>query len=180
MATKGKKKKLTKKESVFVEEYIRCWNGARAARLAGYGAKNDRQTAYELLTKPYIREAMNERLKQIRMETDEIYARLSDMARSNIADLMEPYDVPILDKDGVNLGSRQAMKLKSDALEKYGHLIKAINPTPNGDWKIELYSKKEALELMGKTWSIFVDRDEKGKPIQPVVNVYIPKNDRDA
>ena len=176
----AKQKKLTQKEIVFVEEYIRCWNGTRAAKLAGYSVKTAGVIASENLTKPYIQEQIQERLKAIRMGTEEIYARLSDMARSNIADMIEPYDIPIVDDEGKSLGERQAIRLKPEALEKYGHLIKSVTPTASGDFKIELYSKKEALELMGKTWSLFVDRDEKGKPIQPVVNVYIPKNDRDT
>jgi hypothetical protein len=176
----AKKRKLTNKEMLFIEEYIRCWNGTRAAKLAGYSAKTAAEIAYENMRKPEILKQIEERLKAIRMGTDEIYARLSAMARSNIADMVEPYDVPIVDDKGKHLGSRQSIRLTSEALERYGHLIKSITPTANGDYKIELYSKREALELMGKTWSIFVDRDDKGKPIQPVVNVYIPKNDRDA
>jgi phage terminase small subunit len=174
-----KKKKLTPKEKVFIEEYIRCWNGAKAARLAGYSPKTARETAYELLTKPHIKEHMEERLKDIRMGTNEIYARLSEMARADIAEMIEAVDIPVLDRKGEHVGERPAIRLKPDALEKYGHLIKAVTPTINGDYRIELHSVQSALELMGKTWSIFVDRDEKGKPIQPVVNVYIPKNDRD-
>lgn len=176
----AKKRKLTIKELRFIEEYIRCWNGAKAARLAGYSEKSAYDTAYENLRKPEILEQIDERLAALRMQTNEIYGRLSQQARVDMSEMIEFYDMPVIDKEGKNLGTRQAVRMKEGALEKYGHLIKAVVPTSYGDYKIELHNSQTALELMGKTWSLFVDKDEKGKPIQPVVNVYIPKNDRDT
>ncbi len=175
----AKKKKLSKREIAFIELYTRCWKGAASARAVGISQKNSRQWAYETLTKSYIQEAIAERLTALRMETNEIYARLSEQARADLSELIEFYNVPVLDKDGKHVGDRQSVRVKPDAFEKFGHLIKSISPTSNGDFKIELYSGQIALELMGKTYSLFVDRDEKGKPIQPaIVNVYIPKNNR--
>lgn len=176
----AKKKELTKKETVFVEEYIRCWNGAASARAAGYSTRTAREQAYDLLAKPHIKAAIEERLNEVRMSTNEFYARLSEMARANLADFVEFYDVPILDKDGQHIGDRQAVRIRKDAFERYGHLIKSITPTSNGDIKVELYSAQTALELTGKTYSAFVDRDKEGNPIQPIVNVYIPGNNRDG
>ena len=179
MSKKQKEKKLTKKEMIFVEEYIRCWNGAAAARSAGYSANAAKQIAYENLTKPYLQAAIEKRLTEIRMSLNEFYARLSEQARANIADFIEFYDVPVLDRDGKHVGERQSVRVKQDTFERYGHLVKSIAPTANGDFKVELYSAQTALELTGKTHSAFVDRDKEGNPIQPIVNVYIPKNDRD-
>lgn len=172
-------KKLTKREVLFIESYIRCFNAAAAAREAGYSKKTAKQIGYELLTKPYLKDAVNKRLKEIRMETDEIYARLTAQAQANLSDIVEPYEVPIIDKEGSEIGSRQEFRVKEGAFEKYGFLIKSIVPTSSGAYRIELYSAQTALELMGKTYSLFVDRDEKGKPLQPIVNIYIPQNDRD-
>lgn len=174
------KKKLTKKQRIFVEEYIRCWNGAASARAAGYSAKTAREMAYDLLTIPHIKDAIETRLAEIRMSTNEFYARLSEQARANIAEFIELYTVPILDKDGDHIGDRQAVRIKDEALQRYGHLIKSITPTSNGDIKIELHDAQRALELTGKTYSLFVDKDDKGNPIRPVVNVYIPRNERDG
>ncbi len=175
----AKKKKLSKREAAFIELYARCWKGAASARAVGISQKNSRQWAYETLAKPYIQEAVEERLASLRMRTNEIYARLSEQSRVDLSEIVEFYDVPILDKDGEFVGTRQSIRVKPEAFDKYGHLIKSIAPTSNGDFKVELYSAQTALELMGKTYSLFVDRDEKGKPIQPaIVNVYIPKNNR--
>ena len=75
---------MTPKEEQFVKEYTIDWNGAAAARRAGYSAGSARQIAYEMLTKPYIKEAIKERIAELAMEQDEILARFGDMARGRI------------------------------------------------------------------------------------------------
>ena len=175
----ARKKELSNREIAFLELYCRSWKGAASARAAGISEKNSKQWAYETLTKPYIQEAITARLKQLRMETEEIYARLSEQARADLSELLEFYDVPIMDKEGQVVGSRQSIRVKPEAFERFGHLFKSITPTASGEFKVELHNAQTALELLGKTYSLFVDRDDKGNPIQPVVNVYIPKNSRD-
>jgi phage terminase small subunit len=44
-------KKLTEKEKIFCHEYIIDWNGARAARSAGYSENSAREIAHSNLTK---------------------------------------------------------------------------------------------------------------------------------
>ena len=88
------------------------------------------------------------------------------------------YYVPILDKRRKVVGKKQMVRLKPEVFKRYGHLVKSITPTSNEGFKIELYSAKEALELIGKYYSLFIDKDKEGNPIHPIVNVYIPNNDR--
>ena len=49
-------KKLTPKEKNFCHEYVVDWNGARAARAAGYSENSDRQIATVTLSKVYIQQ----------------------------------------------------------------------------------------------------------------------------
>lgn len=175
-----RKKGLTQREIAFIEFYCRSWKGAASARTAGISLKNSAQWAYETLRKPYIQEAINQRLKDLRMGTDEIYARLSEQARIDLSELIEFYNVPILDKDGDHIGDRQSVRVKPEAFERFGHLFKSISPTSTGDYKVELHDAQRALELLGKTYSLFADRDEQGNVIKPAVNVYIPDNKRES
>lgn len=62
-ATK-KEKTLTEKEELFCQGYLIDFNGARAAREAGYSEDSAKQIAAENLTKPYIRA----RIEEIRAE----------------------------------------------------------------------------------------------------------------
>lgn len=75
---------MTEREKQFVINYCNCWNGAKAARQSGYSAASARQIASELLTKPYIREAINKRLAEMKVSQDEIFARLGQMSRGEL------------------------------------------------------------------------------------------------
>lgn len=50
------KEKLTVKEKKFCHQYIIDWNGARAAREAGYSEKTAREIAHDNLSKPHIQQ----------------------------------------------------------------------------------------------------------------------------
>ena len=150
-------KELSQKEKVFVEEYIRNWNGAAAAREAGYSARSAREIAYDLLTKPHIISRIKERLETMRMETNEIYARLSAQAQADISEFVEFADEPILDKDGNHVGDRQVLHVKPETFGRFGFLIRSISPIPGGGFRIELHNSQTALELLGKTYKLFKD-----------------------
>ena len=51
--------RYTKKQRVFMIEYLKYLNGAYAARLAGYSRRCAHQQAYENLRKPKIRQAID-------------------------------------------------------------------------------------------------------------------------
>ena len=76
--------KLTWKESKFLDEYMKDYNGAGAARRAGYSEDTARQIAYEILTKPYIKEELKRRFEAGRMSTEEIVARIEGMVEGRI------------------------------------------------------------------------------------------------
>jgi len=173
MPKRPKGQDLTNKEEAFCQAYIVSWNGTRAAIDAGYSKKTATATvtASKNLLKANIRDRIKELMKEKLMAQEEVLARLSDMARANMAELTELSDEPVLDKEGNHIGDRQVARLKPEMFERYGHLIKSITPASGGGYKVEVYSAKEALELIGKHHSLFIDRDDKGKPIQPTIVV---------
>ncbi len=143
-------KALTDKEKRFVEFYLQCWNKAKAAREAGYPAKSAREAGHELLTKPHISAFVVERMKELKITTDEIFARLSEESRSNIADFVEFVKVPVVDRKGIYRGERQVVQLKPDAVENFGHLIESIQPAPGGGYSVKMYSSQKAKEILTK------------------------------
>jgi len=57
-------RKLNRQQSNFIDYYFKTnFNGAEAARLAGYSEKSARHVAYNLLQKSYIREEIEKRGK---------------------------------------------------------------------------------------------------------------------
>lgn len=62
---------LTVKQQRFVQEYLVDFNGTAAAMRAGYGAKNARQAAHELLTEyPRVISAVDAGLKALAEKTE--------------------------------------------------------------------------------------------------------------
>jgi ABC-type transport system substrate-binding protein len=51
--------RYTPKQQAFMIEYLKCLNGTKAARRAGYSRRCAHQQAYENLRKPKIRQAIN-------------------------------------------------------------------------------------------------------------------------
>ncbi len=73
---------LTRKRKAFVNYYIQCWNGAEAARKAGYSERSARFTANKLLRNPQIKAEIEKRIKELQMTADECLMLLAEQARS--------------------------------------------------------------------------------------------------
>lgn len=181
----AKKKRLSEKHKKFIEEYLISWNATAAYKAtyprATYGSA--RQLGSKLLTNVDIQAAISARLKQIAMGADEVLARLAEQARASHAPFIR------IDGDGFVY-----FDFSHEDARNHLHLIKKIKTKRQrqvygkgedaeeweGEWvEVELHDPQRALELIGKHHNLFMDRDKEGNPIQPIVNVYIPKNDRD-
>ena len=75
---------MTEKQHRFVEGYAASLNASEAARQAGYSPKTAGQIGHELLKKPEIRRAVDERLAELSMSTAEVTARLTAQARGDL------------------------------------------------------------------------------------------------
>lgn len=137
---------LSKKRQTFVNEYLQCWNATEAARRAHY--KHPRRQGSRLLTFDDIREEIQTRIEENAMSADEILARLAEQARGEHGEYintMGGVDIAGLVEDGK------------------AHLIKSVRDTKWGQ-RFEFYDAQRALELLGKTLGMFVDRKEISGP----------------
>ena len=77
--------KLTKKERIFADEYVKTTNGTQSAITAGYSEKTARSKGSQLLTKinvrQYIDAVMNERSKDTIATADEVLEYLTRVVR---------------------------------------------------------------------------------------------------
>ncbi len=71
----------TRRQIVFVEYYVQCWNGALAARKAGYAPRSARVTASKLLTKDNIQALIQKKIDELVMSSDECLIGISKLAR---------------------------------------------------------------------------------------------------
>lgn len=153
---KKRVKKLTAKQSVFVREYVKCWNGAEAARRAKYtGNENTiKSIACENLAKPYVKEAVAAELERLAIGKEKVLARLGEMAGSNIADFLAAD------------GSVDPAKLRDK-----GYLIKKLKTrrelVPEGETakefeiqEVEMYDAQTALGMIAKHLKLYDDGDK--------------------
>ncbi len=56
---------LTEKQKRFIDYYIETGNATEVAKKAGYSRKTAKAAGYENLTKPYLKSAIDERLKAL-------------------------------------------------------------------------------------------------------------------
>ena len=115
--------KLTKKERIFADEYIKTTNATQSAITAGYSEKTARSKGSQLLTKVnvrnYIDEVMNARSKNTIATADEVLQYLSRVMNGEEKDAFG-LDVSVSDrtKAAELLGKRYmifADKVKLDA-----------------------------------------------------------------
>lgn len=157
--TKRSTKAIKDKQKAFVNAYLSCWNGAEAARRAGYSARTARIQASVLLTNPNIRAAIQKRLEKQAMSADEVLSRLGELARSDMRDFV------VTDKHGDPAG----FDLSED---KPLHVVKKLSITTdtfsNEDGELqttkrvtfELHDAHAALVKLGEYHRLFTQRIE--------------------
>ena len=115
--------KLTKKERMFADEYVKTTNGTQSAITAGYSEKTASVTASKMLRKPKVRQyidaIMDERSKDTIATADEVLEYLTRVVRGEEKDAFG-LDVSVADKTKAAelLGKRHMLftdKVKLDA-----------------------------------------------------------------
>ena len=147
-------KPLTKKQEVFVNEYLQCFNGAEAARRAGYSENRARQTAAELLADSDITLHIQARLNEVHMSADEALKLMADIARGDIGHFVNDY------------GGVDILKARERGLTKLIKKVKTKTITINGkdqdkeviEEEIELYPADSALRDILKIHGKFTDK----------------------
>jgi phage terminase small subunit len=158
MARKSAPKRLlTDKQRAFVVAYCHNgFNGVRAARSAGYQGSYSTLavSAHDNLKNPKVREEIDKHFKRIAMGEDEVIARLTSIAQSDISDVLNP--------DG-------SFDIKTVRRRGKGHLIKEQTivekriPREDGEdilvrtTKLKLHDAKDALKTLARYHGLLVD-----------------------
>lgn len=144
---------LTKRQKLFVEEYLIDLNATQAAIRAGYSTKTAKEIGCENLTKPNIKNAIDkqlaERSKRTGVNADRIVQELAKLAFIN------PTDVINMDEATVKGDAN-----RDDTAAISSVKVKTI-PTEDGnitEREVRTYDKIKALELLGKHIGMFTDR----------------------
>ena len=154
-------KKLTKKQQLFVDEYLIDLNATQAAIRAGYSVESARDIGCENLTKPNIQQAiaekMAERSKRTGVNQDRVVLELAKIAFVNISDVVDTDTGEILPNASQDdLACIESVKFKQSD-NQYGGSIER---------EMKVASKLKALEMLGKHLGMWNDKVD--------VNVAIP------
>lgn len=163
MTEETQKKTLTRKQRVFVDEYLKCFNGAEAARRAGYSESRARTTAAELMAEGSISEQIQARLAEVHMSADEALKRMADIARGDIGDFTDRLGLLDMQTAKDNGLTKLIKKIKQRTVTKIGKSDKDEDVEVH-DLEIELYSAKDALETVLKVTG-------KLKGDAPIINI---------
>lgn len=136
---------LRRKQRIFIDEYLKCWNATQAAINAGYSKRSAGSIGGENMQKPEIVEEIKRRLNESAMSADEVVHSIGEIGRTTIEDLMN------VDENG-----RMSFDFRRAKEQGKLHLIKSITPTAYGI-KVELHDRMKALELIGKHHKLFTD-----------------------
>jgi len=187
------KKKLNAKQQVFVDEYLRCFNGAEAARRAGYAESRARQTGHDLLTDSDISLQIQSRLAEVHMSADEALKLTADIARGDLGVFFKivdewvffplpSYDIlderEVIDETKDPPEKRISYRVRHVALDmdkvidpQYSWMLKSFSDSSKFGLKIEAYDRYAALRDIAKMHGKFVEKMEltgkDGAPLQP-------------
>ncbi len=147
--------KLNKRQQVFIDEYLKCFNGAEAARRAGYSEKSARQTASELLSNPDISEHIQARLAEVHMSADEALKLTADIARGDVSQYINTFGG--IDIDKIRDNGRLVKKIRTRTITKIGK-TDTDEDTEITDTEIELYPADTAIYNILKVHGKFTER----------------------
>lgn len=124
---------MTSKMKRFVQEYCVDFNGAAAARRAGYAEKWADRQAHQLLEDSRVSAAIEARIEELAMEAGEVLLRLSDQGRNLQMRFLQPNGT-----------------IDLEALIDAGlaHLVKGTKFDKDGRLQVEFYDAQRAqIEL---------------------------------
>lgn len=149
MADDQQEKKLTDKEEAFCQSYLVDFNGAKAARTAGYSPDSAKEIACENLTKPHIQA----RIHQLRAEMGKAYnvtrERIAqELARIGFSDIRNLFDEKGALKTPENWSDEDAAAVASvetdELFEGFGREREQVGLTK----KVKVWEKTKALEAL--------------------------------
>lgn len=161
---------LNQRQLRFCREYVCDFNGARAARAAGYKAACARVTACQLLTNPNIRAEVDlliqERTERTRVTADRVVLELALLGFSNIQDYTtDDSGLVTVVEDADPMASR-AIASTRRKLRTRGRGAKA---THEAETEIKLWDKVAALKLLALHTGVVEKRATlQGDPVRPI------------
>lgn len=170
---------LTTKQRLFVAAIVgpAAGNASKAAELAGYRCKNTdslKATAHDILTSPYVQQAVRQALAKRKATAEWAQAELASIADGDLSRFLR------VDAEGrAGIDWRAAMAAGAVGLIREIDLDDSGSPK-----KIRLHDRVKALETILRLYGKFVDKHEHtgkdGAPLSLIVDTALVKEDRNV
>jgi phage terminase small subunit len=161
-------KKLSPKQQLFISEYLKDKNGTQAAIRAGYKENTASETAYELLRKPQIMEAVDAALAKVAEKNEVTAIRIiKELSLIAFSDLQSYVDVDP-DTGAIRCKgfddmppetSRALESISEDRVIREASDGKSV--VLNDKIKFKMHDKVRALEMLGKHLNLFNEASSK-------------------
>ena len=167
LCTAGKRRSsshhLTARQKLFALEYLKDFNGARAAVRAGYSARTAKAAASRLLTNVYLRaeieRAMARRCEKLELKAEDTLQAIANLAyfdpRRLFDDKGNMKDIHTLEPDVARAISGFDIVTLYDGNGDQKHAFGQLR-------KIRLRDSLKALEMLGRHQKLFTDKIEHG------------------
>jgi phage terminase small subunit len=157
---------LNDRQKLFVKLYVaHRFNGARAAREAGYSPDADKEIASRLLTDVNIQEAIKLEKKRVLEDLDDL--RVLWLKEQESLALSDFRDIASFDSKGIVFKSSD--DLEDNAARSVESVEVTTTFTKQGDpvvtHKIKLHNKGKALDSLGKYIGMLKDEQQVGVTI---------------
>ena len=150
------KRVLTRKQKLFVAEYLKDLNATKAGNRAGYKHDHGKNVYRKAHVKLAINKAMDERAKRVRISADDVLAELFWILRSNVDDYeLGDANSPIKVKEGI---PKEAMKALRSVKKRFISGVKG-GPTLQ-EASFELWDKPKIIWQAMKHLGMVKDRKE--------------------
>ena len=173
---------LKKKQQLFVDEYLKCWNAAESARRAGYSVKSAYAIGWELLRKPEISDEITARLDEAHMSANEALKLTADIARGDMAQVMDISSVGFsLDMaKAKELGLTKLIKKVRQKTTTYIAKNESDEDREVTELEVELYDAQSAARDVLKVHGKFTDKVDitsKGEKLENVIRIVVHDGD---
>lgn len=170
--------KINERQALFVLEYIKCLNAAKAAIFAGYGKSGARQQGHRLLQDVdiclHIEQALEDRKNNLKIEADVVLSELFNIGMAKVSDFVEnasEEDIEALDPEDFDDHKEYRKELRKlrrnirvKPIDEMGSAIAGLNEIgvgSHGVAYVKIKDKVKSLELVGKHIGMFNYEPEK-------------------
>jgi len=156
---------LSRKQTRFVDEYLRTFNGMEAARRSGYKKYVMANNASKLMNSAKISAEIDRRMAESGIPVEFLTQKLMDFLSSNETDYYT------WDKDG-----NYILKRSDELTEAQKSAIAEIKTTPDGRLIVKLQDKQAVIDKLLKIRGAYRDRLEVSGLPSPQINIAITEN----